>query len=267
MSLLGYALVFLFVFWGTEWSASCTRIRFLGWTLYERQRHTTMLTTKTTITLRLGSGSDGDGVDPDDPDDEDDVDETDDRDLWDRLEDAGFVLIEEERDLRVSAVGAIKASEYTKAKCYRCLSEVFTLREAYMDRPPCDDKPIGHVQYKEVASVCENCGCVVEYSRNVKVGRLSPLMTDTVNFFDVLEFLEGMNGDDAEDTTDEADVTLLEGQRDSLERQLGMVRTALMRKKHELGAGDAFREADRTLEPSAPDDQPLPDLESRKTLT
>ncbi len=266
MGLLGYALIFLFVFWGTKWSTSCTRIRFLGWTLYERQRHTTMLATKTTITLRLGSGDDDDD-DDDNPDEEDDDDEFDDRDLWERLEDAGFVLIEKERDLRVSDVGAIMASEYTNAKCSRCLSEVFTLREAYMHRPPCDDKPIGHVLFKKVACVCENCGCVVEYSENSKIGRLSPLMADTVNFFDVLEFLEGMNGDDAEDTTDEADVTLLEGQRDSLERQLGMVRAALMRKKHELGVGDAFREADRVLEPSVPDDTPPPDRGPPKTLT
>ncbi len=261
MSPLGYVIVFILVFWGTKRTASNTTIRFLGWTLYEHQRYTKSLTTTSKITLTIGSGRDGD---EDDADDEDSDDQDDNRDLWDRLEDAGFVLIEEDRDLRVGDVGAIKASEYAKAQCFRCLSEVFTLQEAYMHRQPSDDMPIGHVSLQEIASVCENCGCVIEYSQRAKVGRLPPLMTDTVNFFDVLDFLEGMDGDDVGDVVDEADMALLEGQRDALEEQLGIVRTAIMRKKHEQGAGDAFREADRTIEPSVPDDKPPPDLGPQK---
>lgn len=214
------------------------------------RRRLVELSSSTTVRITLDSGSAKESEDREIVNDE----MADGRDLWERLEDAGFSRIEESRDLRVADVGMIKASLYSKASCFRCSAYAYDLSEVYLQRLPSQQMPIGSVALQSIGAVCARCGCVLDvYEDNLpKYGRLAPLTAREVNFFDVLQFLENLGGDSAESSLGAAELSLLEKQRDELERQLGAVRSAIMRKKHESGAGDVFREADRATgsEPS-----------------
>lgn len=229
------------------------------------RRRAVELSSSTTVTLTLDSGDVEESEDVEVVGDE----VIDNRNLWERLEDAGFSRIKQSRDLRVADVGMIKALMYSKASCFRCLSQAYDLSEVYLQRSPSQQMPIGSVALQSIGAVCVRCGCVLDvHDGNLpKYGRLAPLTAREVNFFDVLQFLESLGGDSAESSLDAAELSLLEEQRDELERQLGAVRTAIMRKKHESGVGDVFREADRATGPEPSEEVTSTGSEFQKSST
>lgn len=245
-----YLILFFVFFYGSKRDVESTRIKFLGFTLYERRRDSALPPPKTTFAL---TGGGGEKTDEDESEDDEDAEEeeTDERDLWERLADAGFAVIHEKRDLRLTDVGAIKASE-SHLTCACCEERTHFLSEVF-ERPSEEGGRVGVALQSWLGRVCEQCGHVVLDASLSLRGKLAPLLKVNVNFFDVLDYFERVRGGDAEGATEKAGLPLLESRRDQLEAELNEVRTAIMREKHERGEGQAYREADRTLD--APKDE------------
>lgn len=238
-------LMLYFLFYGSKRDNEMTRIRFFGLTLYERHRDPALPPPTTTFALGEGEAEDEEEAD----DQDDDPDEEDERDLWERLGDAGFRLIDEERDLRVGDVGSIVSEEMRKSRCEACKCQMYLLSEVYASQLA--DGKIGRAYEMKLGAVCEGCGRYepTGISTLSAVGRLPPLLDLHMrpNFFDVLDYFERVRRGDGKAAAEDADPAFLAKRRDQLEAELNQVRTAIMREKHKLGAGDAYREADRAI--------------------
>jgi len=253
MSWWAYLFCLYFLFYGTKRNDEVTRVCFFGMTLYERRRDPSLPAPTTTFALGAGATEE----DVEDEEEQDEESEADERDLWERLEGAGFRLIDDERDLRIGDVGSIVPEEMKKTKCEACKCQMYALSEVYASQLP--EGGIGRAYEMKLGAICENCGSYlpIDVPTNGStvgvVGKLPPLLDPHLrpNFFDVLEYLERVRGGDSKAAAEGADPAFLAQRRDQLEAELNQVRTAIMREKHKNGEGDAYREADRAL---APDD-------------
>lgn len=227
-----FLMTFL-LFYGTKRTDKVTRIAFFGQTLYERTRNPQLSPPDAAFALDDGSENG----------DEAGEEESNQRDLWDRLEDAGFPHIDEERSLRLMDIGSI-VDEEADEECDVCASEMRVLREVYASQN--ENEPVGRATENWIGEACVDCGHY-RFSGDrapTPIGKLAPLLIGRPNFFDVLEYFERMRGGEGEAATQNVDRTFLEGRRDQLEGELNEVRLAIVRDKQRNGEGQAYREAD-----------------------
>ncbi len=182
--------------------------------------------------------------------DEEDDDDLDVRDLWDRLEDAGFrvIDIDEVRDWRLADVGAIKIIEPADTlEACKCGEEMSVLGEIH--RYACG-RTVDTALLHELGIVCEGCGYIL-ITKTDPAGKLAPHINPNINFFDLLDYFERINGGRAKSATEEANLPFLERRRDQLEGELNEVRLAIKTKQTENGQSEPYRDSGK--EPSESD--------------
>lgn len=134
---------------------------------------------------------------PEDEEDDDDEDNVapfgDGRDLWDRLEAAGFITIDENRDLRLKDSGNIDWSS-TEFVCAHCKGKVFQLWELYR-KPSPSTNLVARVKKNPLGHICASCGMrsLVKDEVTESVGVIGPVIDEEgANFFDVLDLFESL---------------------------------------------------------------------------
>lgn len=179
------------LFMGSSADAGGIRLRVLGlFTLYDDRQFWTesdiariahgVVAQEMTAKLEgfLATRSEEDQPEPD----------SEDKDLWGRLEAAGFETIDEDRDLRLTDDGKIDWKKSDSYECALCKGPVIELWELYRPTSP-SPKMVGRIKKHPPGYVCRDCGAHewITNGPRVSIGVLAPYLEEGANFFDILD--------------------------------------------------------------------------------
>jgi hypothetical protein len=214
-----------------------------SWTFKLFGREIFVIDTRETHLLVAGDDTEDDGIEEEPEEEEEEPDE---RMLAERLEDAGFTLIDAREAPGIDDIGSVFFDEENgEGDCpdEDCHGDLYPFGEIIGDAPGRDEPPHRALRNR-YGSACDQCGRLSVTETYAPRGRFGPLVEDGLSLFDALEGFETEKRE-AEEGEDDA---ALAARQLELEGELNGIKTKRLALAHRQARLDPFRGTPTPLE-------------------